>query len=74
MKVKRKVKAIYKIEMVCDKCGRPMCDTGRVALTYPAKRIYECADCNDSAYLREGEEYEIEFEEEDAVICTTLLP
>ena len=73
MKVKKKIKAIYKIQMVCDKCGRPMRDTGHIALTYPAKRIYDCADCNYIDYLREGEEYEIEFEE-DSVVCTTLLP
>ena len=64
MKVKRKVKAIYKIEMICDKCGRPMYDTGRVALTYPAKHIFACDDCNYMAYLSEGEKYEIEFEED----------
>ena len=62
---KRKIKAIYVNEVICDKCGRPMEDTGRIALTNPAKYIFQCCDCNYIGYLQENQKYEIEFEEDD---------
>jgi hypothetical protein len=37
---KRKIKAIYVNEVICDRCGRPMEDSGRIALTDPAKYIF----------------------------------
>ena len=68
---KRKIKAIYINEVICDKCGRPMEDTGRIALTSPAKYIFQCLHCHEIGYLREDQKYEIEFEEDDQ--CITQL-
>ena len=62
---KRKVKAIYINEVICDECGRPMEDTGRIALTNPAKYIYQCLHCFRIDYLREDKKWEIEYEEEE---------
>lgn len=64
---KRKIKAIYINEVICDKCGRPMEDSGRIALTNPAKYIYECQECKYIGYLPENKKYEIEFEEDGNV-------
>jgi hypothetical protein len=62
---KRRIKNIYTYEVICGKCGRPMNDTGRIALTCPAKYIYECQGCNYIDYLPENKRYEIEYWEED---------
>lgn len=62
---RQKVKAIYKAVLFCDNCGRPMKDSGTVALTMPPKYIYECSECNMIACLPEGVVWEIEFEEDE---------
>lgn len=64
---KKKIKAIYVNEVICDKCGRPMEYTDRIALTCPAKYIYQCTECNYIDYLREDKRYEIEYEEGENV-------
>ena len=62
---KKRIRNIYIYEVICGKCGRPMNNTGRIALTCPAKYIYECQGCNRIDYLPENKRYEIEYWEED---------
>lgn len=76
---KRKVKAIYLKEAICDKCGSPMESTGMVLSTWPEQYPYKCTneDCDGHATFLEGElpgKLEYEFEEEEDIKCTTLLP
>lgn len=65
---KRKVKAIYITEGVCDECGGRMNSTGMCLTTYPAQYPYKCEDCGHSEtyweYNKPGK-LEYEFEEED---------
>lgn len=75
---KRKVKAIYVKEAICDKCGSELVSTGMCLTSYPAQYPYKCSnpDCDGYEtfweYDRPGQ-LEYEFEEE-VDICTTLLP
>lgn len=69
---KRKVKAIYVKEAICDKCGSPMESTGMVFSTLPEQYSYKCTneDCDGHetfwSYDCPGQvEYEFE-EEKDA--------
>ena len=65
---KRKVKAIYVKEAICDKCGSPMESTGIVLFSWPEQYSYKCTnkDCDGHetfwAYDRPGQ-LEYEFEE-----------
>ena len=76
---KRKVKAIYLKEAICDKCGSPMESTGMVLSIWPEQYPYKCTneDCDGHeifwGYDRPGQ-LEYEFEEEEDIKCTTLLP
>ena len=41
---KRKVKAMYIVQIVCEECGKPMRCTHTLC-TYPAQYCYECLNC-----------------------------
>lgn len=74
---KRKVKAIYIKEGVCDECGGRMVSTGVCLTSYPAQYPYKCEECGHPEtyweYDKPGQ-LEYEFEEEVDIKCTTLLP
>lgn len=75
---KRKIKAIYLKEAICDKCGSPMESTGMVLSTWPEQYPYKCMneDCDGHEIFQSYDcpgQVEYEFEEED-IKCTTLLP
>ena len=67
---KRKVKAMYITEAICDKCGGRLVSTGICLTTYPAQYPYQCEnpECDGHAtfweYERPGK-IEYEFEEEE---------
>lgn len=71
---KRKVKAIYIKEAICNKCGSPMESTGVVLSTWPEQYPYTCTNENCDghetfwSYDCPGQlEYEYEDEEENNV-------
>ena len=67
---KRKVKAIYVKEAICNKCGSSMESTGMVFSTWPEQYPYKCTNENCDGYEtfwghnRPGQ-FEYEFEEDD---------
>lgn len=71
---KRKVKAIYVTQMVCDDCGSDNIVCTHVLCSYPAQYCYKCRNCGaTSSSTQKNGDIEYEFEEE-VDICTTLLP
>lgn len=70
---RRKVKAMYVSQVVCEECGEEMRCT-HVLCTYPAQYCYKCSTCGatDCSTIKSGT-VEYEFEEE-VDICTKLLP
>lgn len=65
---RRKVKAMYVTQIVCEQCGEEMRCTHTLC-TYPAIYCYECRNCNtsDSSRVPSGT-VEYEFEED---ICNS---
>ena len=69
---KRKVKAIYLKEAICNKCGSRMESTGMVLSTWPPQYSYQCSnkDCDGHETFLGHDcpgqlEYETEEDEED---------
>ena len=69
---RKKVKAIYLKEAICDKCGSPMESTGMVLDTWPGQYPYKCSSkgCDGQetfwSYDRPGQlEYEFEKDEDN---------
>lgn len=61
---KRKVKAMYVVQIVCEECGKPMRCTHTLC-TYPAQYCYECLSCKTSTTsTTENGSIEYEFEDE----------
>lgn len=61
---KRKVKAMYIVQIVCEKCGKPMCCTHTLC-TYPAQYCYGCLNCGTSTIsTTKNGSVEYEFEDE----------
>ena len=70
---RRKVKAMYVTQVVCEKCGEEMCCT-QVLCSYPAQYCYSCGQCGTS-FCTTTKSGTIEYEfEEEVDICTKLLP
>lgn len=61
---KRKVKAMYVVQIVCEECGKPM-RCSHTLCTYPAQYCYYCPDCDThtTSITRAGTT-EYEFEDE----------
>ena len=67
---RKKVKAMYITEAICDKCGGRLVPTGICLTTYPAQYPYQCenSECDGHETFWEYEcpgKIEYEFEEED---------
>lgn len=61
---KRKVKAMYVVQIVCEECGKPMRYTHTLC-TYPAQYCYECLSCGTSTTsTTKNGSIEYEFEDE----------
>ena len=74
-----KVRNIYTTRAICDKCGGELIPTGICLTTYPTQYPYKCenSNCDGYATFWESElpgKLEYEFEEEEDIKCTTLLP
>lgn len=64
---KRKIKSMYLVQIVCEKCGEPMNCTYTLC-SYPPQYCYECANCGTTLRTptKDGS-IEYEFEEEENV-------
>lgn len=73
---RRKVKAIYVTEGVCNNCGGHMVTAGVVLDSYPPQYPYKCEKCGwTETYYNYNIPGQLEYEfEEELDICTTLLP
>lgn len=64
---KKKVKSMYMVQIVCEKCGKPMRCTYTLC-SYPAQYCYECLSCGTSTRsTTKSGTIEYEFEEENDV-------
>ena len=61
---KRKVKAMYVVQIVCEECGKPM-RSSYTLCTYPAQYCYYCPDCDtQTTSTTKNGAVEYEFEDE----------
>ena len=61
---KRKVKAMYVVQIVCEECGKPM-HCSHALCTYPAQYCYYCPDCDThTTSTTKNGAVEYEFEDE----------
>lgn len=73
---KRRVKAIYITEGLCNNCGGHMIFTGMCLTTWPAQYPYKCERCgHGETYWEDNKPGKIEYEFEDIELpdLTTIM-